>query len=92
MTPKNFTAAMLLIMRTKRLKKRDVKNALGVSYETLEKKFKDPRLFNGYDREILSNQLNLPLEIIDALVSDRLTYAQALEILTFEPANGCGVI
>lgn len=83
---------MLLIMRTKRLKKRDVKDALGVSYETLEKKFKDPRLFNGYDREILSNQLNLPLEIIDLLVSDRLTYAQALEIVNHETANGCRVI
>lgn len=78
--PTNFTAAMRAFMTHRKLLKRDLKDALGISYETLEKKFRDPRYFDGHDREILSNVLDLPLEIVDELVNGRLNYQDALVI------------
>ena len=78
--PTNFTQAMRAFMTHRKLLKKDLKDALGISYETLEKKFRDPRYFDGHDREILSNVLDLPMEIVDQLVNNKLNYQDALVI------------
>jgi hypothetical protein len=76
----DFIQAMRAFMAHRNLKKKDLKDALGISYETLEKKFRDPRYFDGHDREILSNVLDLPMEIVDQLVNNNLNYQDALII------------
>lgn len=83
----NFTKAVKVFMNHRRLLKRDLKDALGISYETLEKKFRDPRHFTGYDREILSNALDLPLELVDELVNNNLSYQDALVITQHMPTK-----
>jgi len=81
----NFNKSMKVFMNHRRMLKRNLKDALGISYETLEKKFRDPRHFTGYDREILSNVLDLPLEIVDELVNNKLSYQDALVLTQYLP-------
>lgn len=66
--------AMLSSMfRDRGLKRLFIAKALATTYETLKKKMRNPELFTGKDRLILSNVMNVKIEEIDKVFAEILT-------------------
>lgn len=79
-TPNNnqFESVIKVYMRRKRLLKRDIKDALEITYETLEKKFREPKHLDGFDRQRLAKVLDIPIEVIDRAINGTLTYPEVI--------------
>lgn len=75
-----FNSTIMILMRKRKLFKKDIKDAIGITYETLEKKFKHPQLFNGYERNAIAEVLKVNIDTVDDMINGNLSKETAMTI------------